>query len=196
MRVAFVRHGPTEWNARQRIQGRIDIPLSPEGRAKMAKLAPPEGFAEARPFSSPLSRARETAALLGLQDPVLDDRLVEHDWGTWEGLTRPEILARDGEDAFVRAGSGADFTPPGGERTSDLVARVRSFLADVAKDDGDAIAIAHRGILRSAYAIATDWQMLTPMPDALDLTKALVLELAPDGSAKISALGVPLKERS
>jgi probable phosphoglycerate mutase len=192
MRIAFVRHGPTEWNAQGRIQGRLDMPLIAEGRARMAKLGPPEGFANARAYASPLERARETAALLGFPKPILDARLAEHHWGRWEGLTREEILARDGEDAFARAGSGADFTPPEGERTADLIARVQSFLVDVAKTNEDSIAIAHRGVLRSAYTIATGWKMLTPMPDQLDLSKALVLELAGNGSAKIAAMNVPL----
>ena len=196
MRIAFVRHGPTEWNAQGRIQGRLDMPLSAEGRTKMAKLGPPEGFASARAYASPLGRARETAALLGFPDPILDARLAEHHWGRWEGLTREEILARDGEDAFTRAGSGADFTPPEGERTADLIARVASFLVDVAKTNEDAIAITHRGVLRSAYTLATGWKMLTPMPDPLDLSKALVLELASDGTAKIAELSVPFTART
>jgi probable phosphoglycerate mutase len=196
MRIAFVRHGPTEWNAQGRIQGRLDLPLSAEGRARMARLGPPKGFVLARAYSSPLGRARETAVLLGFPNPVLDARLAEHHWGRWEGLTRDEILARDGEDAFTRAGSGADFTPPEGERTADLIARVRSFLDDIAKTDTDAIAITHRGVLRSAYTIATGWKMLTPMPDQLDLSKALVLEMVRDGSAKITALNVALSART
>jgi broad specificity phosphatase PhoE len=137
--------------------------------------------------------------LLGLTDPILDARLAEHDWGRWEGMTRSEILARDGEDAFQRAGSGIDFTPPGGEPTRDLVARVRTFLDDVAMRGDNAVAIAHRGVLRSAYAIATGWQMLTPMPDELDLSKALILSLDAEGGAEIAGLNVPLsakKDRS
>jgi len=195
MRIAFVRHGPTEWNAQGRIQGRLDMPLSAEGRAGMAKLGPPEGFVNARAYASPLWRARETAALLGFPNPILDERLAEHHWGRWEGLTREEIFTRDGEDAFTRAGRGADFTPPEGERTADLIARVRSFLDDIAKTDKDAIAITHRGVLRSAYTIATGWKMLTPMPDQLDLSKALVLEIGRDGNATIAALNVALTTR-
>lgn len=195
MRIALLRHGPTEWNAQGRIQGQLDMPLSEEGRAKMAKLAPPRGFADVRAYSSPLSRARETAALLGLGDPILDARLAEHHWGRWEGLTRAEILARDGEDAFQRAGSGLAFTPPGGERTEDLIARVRDFLLDAAREEEDAIAVAHRGVLRSAYAVATGWQMLTPMPDELDLSKALVLSVNAERIA-IDALNVALVEKA
>ena len=194
MRIALIRHGPTAWNAEGRIQGKRDVPLSDEGRKLFAMLLAPPGFERARAFVSPLGRARETASLLGLANPTIDERLAEHDWGQWEGLTREEILARDGKDAFLSAGSGIDFTPRGGERTVDLIARVRNFLSDVAKSSTDAVAVTHRGILRSAYAIATGWEMLTPMPDALDLSKALVLSLDAR-QVRIAALNVPLGEK-
>ena len=170
MRIAFLRHGPTDWNEEGRIQGSIDMPLSAAGRVKMAGLLPPVGFETARAFTSPLGRARETAALLGYPDAVRDVRLAEHHWGEWEGMTREEILARDGADAFTRAGSAIDFTPKGGERTRDLLARVADFLRDVAREPSPAIAIAHRGVLRSAYTLATGWDMATPMPAKLDLS--------------------------
>jgi broad specificity phosphatase PhoE len=195
LRIALIRHGPTVWNAQKRVQGRIDMPLSDEGRVKMARLLPPEGFETARPFASPQLRAWQTAALLGLENPTLDARLVEQNWGDWEGLTREEMLARDGLDAFTRAGRGLRFRPPGGESTGELQARVRSFLADAAKLPQDAIAVTHMGVLRSAYALATGWNMSTPMPDELDLAAALVLSLDADGMAAIAELNAPLRAR-
>jgi probable phosphoglycerate mutase len=195
VRIAFLRHGPTDWNEEGRIQGRIDMPLSAAGRIKMAGLLPPQGFETARAFTSPLGRARETAALLGYPDAVPDARLAEHHWGDWEGMTREEILARDGADAFVRAGSAIDFTPKGGESTRDLLARVADFLRDVARDDSLAIAIAHRGVLRSAYTLGTGWDMATPMPAKLDLAMALVLDVGADGTAQIAELNAPLRVR-
>ena len=134
--------------------------------------------------------------LLGLTNPAIDERLGEHHWGEWEGLTREEILARDGADAFERAGRGIDFQPKSGESTRELLKRVQSFLRDVASHGSDAIAIAHRGILRSAYTLATDWDMTSPMPAKLDLGAALVLELGDDGSVKIAELNVPLRPRT
>jgi probable phosphoglycerate mutase len=196
LRIAFLRHGPTEWNEQGRIQGRIDVPLSAQGQAKMAALRLPAGFETARVFVSPLLRARQTAELLGLAHAAIDSRLSEHDWGEWEGLTREEILARDGEDAFERAGRGIDFQPKGGESTRELLARVSAFLSDVATDGSDAIAITHRGILRSAYTLATGWDMASPMPAKLDLTGALILEVRPDGTAKIAELNVPFRSRT
>ncbi|MEJ1967983.1 MAG: histidine phosphatase family protein [Rhizomicrobium sp.] len=195
MRLAFLRHGPTDWNEQGRIQGSIDMPLSAAGRVKMASLLPPTGFETVRAYTSPLARARETAALLGFPDAIADARLSEHHWGDWEGLTRDDILARDGADAFTRAGAAADFTPKGGERTADLLARVADFIAETGRGEGDAIAIAHRGVLRSAYTLATGWDMATPMPTALDLSGALILEIGADGKPRVAALNVPLRVR-
>ena len=195
LRLALLRHGPTAWNAQGRIQGRIDEPLSAEGRTLMARLTPPAGFAHARAYTSPLSRARETAALLGFPDAVPDERLAEYHWGEWEGMTREEILARDGADAGARAGRAAAFTPKGGEPTQALLDRVADFLHDVAREPTDAIAITHRGVLRSAYTLATGWDMETPMPAKLDLATALILEPAPDGGARVAELNAPLGKK-
>jgi probable phosphoglycerate mutase len=195
LRIVLIRHGPTDWNAQHRVQGSIDMPLSVEGAAKMARLLPPAGFETARPYSSPKLRARQTAALLGLENPTLDARLAEKNWGEWEGLTRREMLLRDGEDAFVRAGRGLQFRPPGGESTSALQARVVSLFAGVAKLPQDAVAVTHMGVLRTAYALAAGWDMSTPMPDELELTAALVLSLDAQGAPAIAELNAPLRVR-
>jgi Fructose-2,6-bisphosphatase len=198
MRIALLRHGPTEWNAEGRIQGSIDTPLSEEGRALMRSLLPPAGFENTRRYCSPKLRARQTAACLGLDYPVLDGRLIEQSWGDWEGLTRAEMIARDGEDAFEKAGSkrGLQFRPPGGESTGEVHARVQSFFNDIAARDEDAIAIAHMGVLRAAYALAVNWDLSTAMPAELDISAALILSLAPDGTPSIAALNVPLRKRA
>jgi len=195
MRLCLIRHGPTEWNSQRRVQGTVDTPLSDEGRARMEKLLPPAGFAEAQAYSSPKLRARQTAACLGLKVPKLDARLAEQNWGDWEGLTRAEMLARDGEDAFARAGRGLSFRPPGGELTGELHARVASFFADIARQDDDAIAITHMGVMRAAYVLATGWDMSAPMPAELDLKAALILQLAPDGTPSIAELNAPLRKK-
>jgi probable phosphoglycerate mutase len=195
--IALIRHGPTDWNAQHRVQGTIDTPLSDEGRAKMAKLLPPNGFETARPFCSPKLRARQTAELLGIENPTIDARLAEQNWGDWEGMTRAEMLARDGEDAFLRAGGpGLSFRPPGGESTSEVHARVRNFLTDVATTNEDAVAVTHMGVLRACYAIASGWDMSAAMPSDLDLSAALVLSLHGDRVMGIAELNAPLRVRS
>jgi broad specificity phosphatase PhoE len=195
LKLALLRHGPTGWNALGRIQGHTDIPLSDEGLARMRGLLPPPAFAQARAFASPLLRARQTAEALGLAAPILDARLMEQNWGGWEGLSRSEILARDGEDAFMRAGLALRFRPPGGESTQELHDRVAAFLKDVAREKSDAIAVAHMGVLRAAYTLATGWDMSAPMPPDLDISKALILSLTGDGVPTIHALNVDLPAR-
>ena len=190
MKIALLRHGPTEWNAAGRIQGHTDIPLSEAGLALMDARRLPFSFP--RVFASPMLRARQTAEALGLADPVLDVRLMEQNWGAWEGLTRAQIFARDGQDAFVKAGSerGEAFRPGGGESTGELHARVAAFLKDVAHQTGDAVAVAHLGVLRAAYTLATGWNMATPMPADLDVSKIFLLSLDAGGKPEIEALNV------
>ena len=188
MRIAFLRHGPTGWNAEGRIQGHTDIPLSEAGLARMQGLRLPRDFAGARIFSSPSIRARQTAAALGLAEPALDARLMEQNWGRWEGLTTAEIRARDGEDCFDRAGVKHQFRPPGGESTAELMARVAAFMTDTARERRDAVAVAHFGVLRAAYTLATGWAMETIMPQELDVSKILVLTLSPEGVPSLHQL--------
>jgi probable phosphoglycerate mutase len=190
LKLALLRHGPTEWNALGKIQGQVDIPLSDAGLAKMAALRLP--LAVRRVYASPMLRARQTAEALGLSEPIYDARLMEQNWGIWEGLTRDEIFARHGADAFIKAGSkhGEAFRPGGGESTGELHARVASFLKDVAEGEGDAVAVAHLGVLRAAYTLATGWGMATPMPADLDVSKILVLSLGRDGTPKIERLNL------
>jgi broad specificity phosphatase PhoE len=195
LKIAFIRHGPTDWNAAGRFQGHTDIPLSTVGMAKMAGLRLPPDFSPARIFVSPLARARQTAQALGLPSGIPDARLMEQNWGQWEGLTRAQILEQHGDNAFANFGLGASFRPLGGESTRELNARLAAFLKDVAQaafagSGGDAVAVAHLGVLRAAYTLATGWDMATPMPADLDVSKILLLSLVPDGKAKIAALNV------
>jgi broad specificity phosphatase PhoE len=145
-----------------------------------------------RVYASPMLRARQTVEALGLPAPIHDPRLMEQNWGVWEGLTRDEILARHGADAFIAAGAkdGAAFRPGGGESTGELHARVAAFLKDVAQGDGDAVAVAHLGVLRAAYTLSTGWDMSTAMPAELDVSKILVLALNGNGTPKIAHLNL------
>ena len=194
MKIALIRHGLTEWNALGRVQGTVDTELSAVGRAQMALLRPPDGFEKARAFVSPKKRARQTAALLGLASAVIDERLREQNWGIWEGLTRAEMAARYGAGCFDKAGIGIRFRPPGGEASFEMMARVKDFLLDVGKGANDAVAVAHMGVLRTAYALATGRDMVGTAPE-LDLKTALVLRVT-DAVITVAALNVPLGRKA
>ena len=94
----IIRHGRTELNTRQLLQGRSDYPLNEEGIEQARRAAERlRGIAFSRVYTSPLKRAAQTAAILAPGvPPVVDERLIEMDYGPYEGadLSRlpPEIL--------------------------------------------------------------------------------------------------------
>ena len=89
----LVRHGRTEWNRERRLAGRTDVGLDDTGRAQAVAAGRALGrVVELR--SSPLSRARETAGLLGTGlDVVVDDAFIELDYGQAEGMRLDDIDA-------------------------------------------------------------------------------------------------------
>ena len=116
IRLAFLRHGITAWNRESRIQGRTDIPLDPEGRDRLARLTLPAEWRDAILHASPLSRAIETARILGNGRPVhTDPRLIEMDWGAWEGQRGHDLRADPASGYRDLEHWGWDFRPPGGE---------------------------------------------------------------------------------
>ena len=69
-RFLLVRHGKTEWNGLSRFQGKSDIPLDDEGKCQAELLAARlKGWEPSGIFSSPLSRARETAEIIASRNP-------------------------------------------------------------------------------------------------------------------------------
>ena len=96
-RLILWRHGQTDHNAQERVQGRVDIPLNDDGLAQARMAAPALAALEPdRIVSSPLTRAIQTADILaGLTGVavVTDTDLTERSFGVWEGLTRSEMQA-------------------------------------------------------------------------------------------------------
>lgn len=132
-RLVLVRHGETDWSATGRHTGRTDVPLTEEGRemaralgARLAK-APWNGLPDATVYTSPLSRARDTAELAGFGGRAIDrPELMEWDYGQYEGRTGVDIRATDKPDWLIwRDGV------PGGEKLSDVAARADRFIAEV-----------------------------------------------------------------
>lgn len=187
--LLVIRHGATSWNAQGRIQGRADIPLSEIGRAEIARLRLPPAFQGARGFTSPLARARETAKLFGIPS-VLEAALIEMDWGRYEGRTLEEM--RNSPGFAENEGRGLGFKPDGGESPREVQARLLPFLARVAADPAPAIAVAHRGLIRALYALASGWTMLAKAPDKLDWSRGHVFKLASDGRPSVARLNIPL----
>ena len=90
-----LRHGQTDWNQQMRLQGSTDIPLNETGREQARHAA---GFLVGQGLTkiiaSPLSRALETARIVGERlglEPVIDARLIERNFGNFEGMTIDEV---------------------------------------------------------------------------------------------------------
>ena len=195
MRLAILRHAPTEWNAQSRIQGHTDIPLSAAGRAAIARHRLPADLAEIPWFASPLMRAQETARLLGLR-PVTDPRLIEMSSGDWEGSRLVDLRAADPEGMDRQESLGILMRPPGGETPSEVMARLSAFGAEKAGDGLAAIgAIAHKGVLRAALALATGWDMREKAPVRLDWAALHIFDVDHAGRFAIADINLPLADK-
>ncbi len=148
--VWLVRHAATEWSRDRRHTGRTDVPLLPEGREHARSLAgrlSQVGFDAV--LCSPLSRARETCELAGLAEGMrLDDRLMEWDYGDYEGRTTADI--REERPDWYLWTDGC----PGGESPGEIQGRVDAVIADVLAMDGRVALFAHGHVLR---ALAARW---------------------------------------
>jgi broad specificity phosphatase PhoE len=188
---AILRHGPTAWSAEGRLQGRRDLPLSAEGRCRVAAWRLPSDLAECTWRVSPLARARETAALLGISHAITESALIEMDWGEWEGQRLAELRARVPEMAAMEA-AGLDFRPPGGESPRAVQSRFRPLLAGIAQDGIPMAAVAHKGIIRALFALATGWDMRAKPPQRLAEDAVHLFELDRTGTPAVCRLNLPL----
>lgn len=193
MRIAFLRHGLTQWNLRRRIQGRTDIPLSETGRQQVRNWRLPAQLEPAPCYVSPLRRARETAALMGCDDVRVEPRLIEMHWGDWEGELPATLRARLGDSLRDNEARGLDFRPPGGESPRDVQARVLQWCAELSHVEGEAIAVTHKGVIRAVYAAATDWNMHGPPAHKLDWECAHIFDVPHGGSVRVHAVNVSLR---
>ena len=152
--IVLARHGETDDNREPvRVQGFTDTPLNDTGRGQAAELAErvaDRGFRAL--WSSDLSRARETATIVGARiglEPRLDPRLREANRGRWEGSLFIEIEREDpdGYAAWLRAGEGFRF--PGGESLREQSDRVAAALDEI-ESTGElpALVVCHGGSIR------------------------------------------------
>jgi ribonuclease H / adenosylcobalamin/alpha-ribazole phosphatase len=128
----LLRHGQTALSAERRFAGRGDIPLTEKGKRQAAAAASRLGALGGIDVvvSSPLRRARRTAEAVAEATGaplVIEDDLVEADFGKWEGLSFAEASAQSPEAMTAWLGS-ADVAPPGGESFADAGRRVLGAL--------------------------------------------------------------------
>ena len=148
--IYIIRHGQTEMNSRHVLQGRSDFALNDTGVSQARSAAEKLRCVRFdRVYSSPLIRAVQTAELIAPDvTPVIDERLIEMDYGPYEGADLhclpPEILTFFSD--FAR-----NPAPDGMEQLRDVVQRVGSFLEELRASEENIListhAIAMKGIL-------------------------------------------------
>lgn len=174
MTIFLVRHGETEWNLIGRYQGWSDSPLTARGVAQAEAVghrlrALPEAAA-APIVTSPLGRARRTAEIISKAlagTPVsVDGRLREISLGSWDGVDRAELRARD---PAMFKGEGRHewyFRTPDGETYEAFAGRIASWLAE--QDGTPRIVVCHgvvTRVLRGLYAnLARAEALSLPVP--------------------------------
>jgi probable phosphoglycerate mutase len=148
-----LRHGQTEWNVQRRMQGRLNSPLTAEGRTQAdahGKVLKQLGGVD-KLWVSTAGRTKQTAELVNahLQAPVeYSEDLVERDCGIWSGKTLSEVEQEDGEGLSALRADPYGYRPGGGENLADLSARVAPVIQRIKSIERAAI-ISH-GVVTKA----------------------------------------------
>lgn len=151
--VYILRHGETTWNAdNNRYCGRTDITLTEKG-FKQAETVRQQlvGTSFDAVYSSPLYRAYETARIASGLDVVKDSRLIEADFGQWEGKTKEEFTSEDPRSWQAWAADpGNNRAGNTGETANEVVARVDDFFRELLQKhkNGQVMVVAHNGVNR------------------------------------------------
>ena len=160
-RVYLIRHGATEANRARpyRLQGRgTDLSLDELGRAQAERASGAlvsSGVRLAAVYSSPLSRAMETARMVAephglVPEPV--EGLTEADVGRWEGLTWEDVREREPALYDRFHGDPGRVPYPEGESFSDVAERVSPVMSRLASEHpGETIAVVAHNVVNRAY---------------------------------------------
>jgi broad specificity phosphatase PhoE len=173
-----VRHGQTAANAAGQLLGRADVPLTDLGRRQAEALASALRPVD-RVISSPLQRARDTAAAFGC--PVeIDDRWTELDYGIYDERPLGDVPA----EMWQKWRGDAEYAPPEGESLASVGRRVRAACDDVAAAavDADVVVVSHVSPIKAAVAWTLDagdpvtWRMFVAVAS---ITRVAVTERGP-----------------
>lgn len=180
-KLALIRHGHTPWNRTGRIQGRTDVALDPDAVSELSGYMLPAQWRDANLISSPLMRASQTAKLIAERSPVLENTLIEMNWGDWEGLRGIDLKADPNSGFRDIEFWGWDYRPPNGESPQDVWDRIEPWVLGLARDT---IAVCHIGIMRMILAKADGWNFDGPAPFKIKRNRLYIIEL--DGGLRMA----------
>lgn len=135
LRLYLIRHGETEWSLSGRHTGRTDLPLTQNGEDEARILGKHlRDIQFSHVLTSPLQRARQTSALVGLdRNPKIEPDLVEWDYGDYEGRRSVDIRKERPDWNVFRDGCPHGEMPTQiADRADRLFARLRTLEGNIA----------------------------------------------------------------
>jgi len=183
-RLFLVRHGETAENLRMTYLGTKDEPLTKNGMQQARRVADALSQLPVEVVvSSPLRRASDTAARIGEACGVelrLDSRLAEGSFGSWEGLTRNEVLKLGIEDAalLARWESDSACSPPGGESIESVQQRAINLVEElwIAYPGNSVVLVSHVGPIKALLAAVIGIPLLATRRLFLDPATISIVE--------------------
>ena len=147
--IILIRHGETEWNRREIFRGRIDIELNETGIRQAELLARYLSQVKiAAIYSSPLRRALETAETMASYhklEVVTTPKLIDFDYGEWQGLPHQEVKDKYRELYAEWLKNPHRVKMPGGESLSDVRRRALNVVGSVTSRYQDTVVlVSHR----------------------------------------------------
>jgi len=165
-RIFLLRHGVVAPNSRNRFNGLTDAPLDPYGGVQIQRAA---DYLESSPpvalYASPLSRAMESAAVIGRSfglEVQTRDELREMNFGVFDGLSFTEIEQQYPEEMASFYADLADYRIPEGETMSEVQRRVwpaLNAIANAQQPGSSAAVVAHGAVNRLVLARALGMQL-------------------------------------
>ncbi len=195
--ILLVRHGETEWNVIERVQGWTNTPLNDVGRGQAQALA--ERLRDTRlsaVYSSDSSRAVQTATPAAEQHRLVVQtmpELREKGFGVWEGLTKDD-LERDYADLWHRYHvlHELDSAIPGGETYTQVLDRMRDALCQILDKhpgaDDTVLVATHGGSGRAFVLFALQAPLSTLQRLRLDNTSLSRLEFRSIADGRVISL--------
>ena len=185
-RLLLVRHAPTA-DTGTRLTGRLPgVSLSEDGRLAAKRLAERLSDQKVRAvFTSPLERTAETAAQIAAVhrvQPVVDERLLEVDYGKWSGRTLISLRRLKAWRTVMVTPSRMRF--PGGESLLEAQIRAVAACEEIAARKGTVVAVTHADIIK---AVVSHY-----LGQPLDLFQRIAVAPSSVTVLELSAGGIPM----
>ena len=137
VKFGLIRHARTRWNLEKKIQGKTNMPLSPEGikeAGRWGEILCKENYCLI--LASPMIRTEQTSVIISHKinvDIEFDQNLREQDFGGWEGRRIADIRKKAPGEIEFQESRGWKFCPPGGESRIKVLKRVSHAIKQAAK---------------------------------------------------------------